>query len=317
MNELQYNHVISENRQMAEDDRRYLKLKSQPEILVKAKKDTYPCDITGSSYVPYDNLVVADYPNKSIKLLNTTYCNIKSVYMLEHEPWGVAYNSENGEVGVTVPREGKIYCFRLKITGEIVLSRTIKVKTQCRGIAFSKECIILTYGHYKLNIPGKIEFIDMHGEVLRSIKKSETGDHLFGYPSHVALSLDNTKLYVSDFRKATVSAINIDGMEANEQSKAFILKCVHILQDPRGITIDGAGNVYVCDYYHGDVSIFNDKLELVHTIDGHGHGIVYPRTIDFDHRHNKLFVGMFYNNFIKIFELGSTKWEYDNKAFIC
>ena len=67
------------------------------------------------------------------------------------------------------------------------------VQGQCRGIARIKDSLVVTYDN-----PVKVEIISMQGRVERTIVSERDGRRLFTLPWYVAVSPDQTIIYISE-----------------------------------------------------------------------------------------------------------------------
>lgn len=136
------------------------------------------------------------------------------------------------------------------------------------GVAWDKKrkrlYVADTHGH-------DIKVFDAQGSYVGHL--GERGDQSgeFNFPTFVAVQGD--ELYVSDTMNARIQVI---GAEHGEFRRSIGTRGMYVgnLVRPKGVALDGEGNVYVVESYHDHLLVFNRKGQFLMAIGGgSGQGI--------------------------------------------
>lgn len=105
---------------------------------------------------------------------------------------------------MTVPDGKEI---RIYETDQLNMCDKLGVGRECHGLHCTGDNIIVTFLK-----PVKVEIIDFAGRVLQSIKHSDsTGHVLFTCPQDIMFNVDNKFIYVSDYKKNSITCMNMTG----------------------------------------------------------------------------------------------------------
>jgi hypothetical protein len=193
-------------------------------IGIKTSKDTLDCNISGMTLLTPDLLIITDYNNKAIKIVDISSKSVQAPHKFDSKPWDVTTVSQN-EVAVTLPFHKTIQFFSVS-RNNLEKKHTLKVDGKCYGISCHKDKMVVSY----LN-PAKIQFILINGTVLQTIQD----ENIFKNPEYITTS-DNC-IYVSDYDMKTVTKLNWQC----EVTGKYV--CT---DSPRGLTISDDGTVFVC-----------------------------------------------------------------------
>ena len=108
------------------------------QVNVKVQSDTFDADITGSAFLPSGQLILCDWSNKKLKLLDENL-QMKECIDVPGQPWDIAVVNQH-QVIVTFP--GQRYLQFIKVTPSLALGHTVDLGMQCRGVTVSRENII-------------------------------------------------------------------------------------------------------------------------------------------------------------------------------
>ncbi|KAL4216739.1 hypothetical protein ACF0H5_024462 [Mactra antiquata] len=214
---------------------RDIKPSKQAEILVRKREDVNKCWITGITEVSEGHLALIDYDNNSIKLCDSVNKKVLSSLLFgktrKDQPWDVTSLSDN-VVAVTFPH-GQLIQF-VSVSNKLnIMNQKIKTGGICQGICYHQDKLLVTYWY-----PGKLEILDMKGEVIKSIT---LGTALPFYPFSSIYSYfvhaNNEYIYVSDKRKNEIIML--------DWSFNVIGRCKDIM-DPRGIVVLKDNSCIVC-----------------------------------------------------------------------
>ncbi|XP_045167057.2 tripartite motif-containing protein 66-like [Mercenaria mercenaria] len=203
---------------------------------VKATNESAVCWITGLARLSSDEILLADYNNQSLKILNVRDNAIISRYQTVGSPWDVSViNTET--IAATLPSEGNILFVNTK--NGLSESHSLKVRNNCRGIDHRNGVIGLAYGH-----PPAVQILNMKGDILHEVKDTS----LLQYPEFIAV-IDDTNIIISDSYKSAAYHLTIDG-------HLQVTKKFERLQSIRGLAVTSNGtDVFCCPKNSGRLSI--------------------------------------------------------------
>jgi hypothetical protein len=166
---------------------RALDLQYSHTVNVKSASDKKECNITGMVMIAPKKLIVADYNNNSIKLIDVENGSI----ILEERMPSKTYEAIKllgNTLAVTSVEEKSIQILSYNDTG-LSLHRHIAVSEACHGLAYCQNKFV--FSSWKV---GKLSILNLDGDVL-NVFGSPT---LFHGPLRVISSNDEKFLYVSD-----------------------------------------------------------------------------------------------------------------------
>ncbi|XP_053405429.1 uncharacterized protein LOC128558954 [Mercenaria mercenaria] len=216
----------------------------------------------------------------------------QTIYMFS-KLWAITKVKDN-KVAVTLPNEGTIRLITFSNSMTVTNSDDIKVKGRCYGISCSNDYLIVsTVSHFFHS--GKVQILDMSGNVLKVLDKDCNNKALFSNPLYLALSPDNETIYVSDWDKNTVTCLTFDG-------KIKAIYKDNQLLGPCQLTTDELGSVYVCGRLSNNVHQLSPLLNKVKILLDGSEELAYPVSVSHCMNKNRLYLGMWSNN-IKVFNL--------------
>ena len=256
------------------------------DVRVKHGDDCNEPNIKGCAVLSRDKLVLVDGDNNSVKLAKLTRGHVVAQLKLSDFIWGITQVSSS-QVAVT---SGQTICF-INVGDQLKLDRKITVNGQCQGIARIGANLVVSYDD-----PVKVEIISLKGKVVQTVVTEDEGGELFTYPWYIAVGKDQQTVYISDPGRNTVTSVDLTGRvnATYEDDK---------LKEPRGLTVDKTGAVYVCDWHSDNVFQLTADLTEGRQLLQKSDGIDYPFSVCYCGAMNRIYVGMYYSSVVKVFQL--------------
>lgn len=204
-------------------------------------------------YIRFYNVVVSDYSNTSMKVVDTRNNQVTDNIDVKRKVWGL---TNIGEGQVAVAAEGGMIMFLLvSNSGSLSVDHEIHVsgRHNCGDIVHNKGRMYVTQADAVLKL-------SMTGRVMSSFSTDSKGNELFQWAWGIAIDPDNETLYVSDQGKHTVTSLTLDG-------KLKVIYKNNDLNKPGAITVDNDGSVYVCSCGTGTVHQLSKDLVKVQILD--------------------------------------------------
>ncbi|KAK3591659.1 hypothetical protein CHS0354_040567 [Potamilus streckersoni] len=198
-------------------------------VKIKGPDDMTPAFI-GVTYLQGDQLILADYNNKRVILLNSSYQYI-ACFTLPDNPRDVCV-VDHQKVCVSLPLQ-KTLQFLCITSGAIKPTRKVQTRYECWGVASA--------GNGKIAVSSSC----INGKCYWSLIKS-TGKEMF-YPfdcqcdlsaTYVTLNSSCTRVYISVWRANSLYCFDMDGRMMYKYSADNLKK-------PFGVATDRDDNVYV------------------------------------------------------------------------
>lgn len=206
--------------------------------------------MTGSTFLPNGDLVVCAFNSRAVIVLDREFKE-KSRLPMPHNVWGAAVFSET-EIIVSLTEKKKLQI--VEIVPTLKLKSSIKVGRKCFDVKTIDSKIFVVCTDDPGN--GEVRVLDMDGNVIKQLGLNKDGTYVFKRPIHMASSLFQDKIYVSEIANDSkkVACMTVDGHGLRYFSYA-------IIKNPRGILLDENGNFLLCS---------NDTIYLVEA-DGNKH----------------------------------------------
>ena len=270
----------------------YKTIKKVKEIDVKVSGDREDCDITGCCFMPGGTMILCDWNNDKIKLLDRSLSLVDSLDPPE-EPWDVAA-VDNSNVIVTMPWKTQLQF--IQVLPSLKLGRTIDVGEMCWGVAVAAGKIFVSCYNDDDEV-GDIRVYDIEGRDMRKrLGISPNGSIMFRRPPNVAASRSGDKVFVSDWFTHTVSCLTGDGKIVYQYRDDD-------LEGPRGLLVDDNDNVIVCGGYSNTVQAITSAGKKHKTLLSSEDGISYPLCVSFRPSDRTLVVGSGLSDKLLIYQM--------------
>lgn len=115
-----------------------------------------------------------------------------------------------------------------------------------------------------------IKVFDDDGRHLDTIGRRGAGKGEFNFPTYLAFS--RGELYVTDSMNSRIQVLSEGGAAVRLQFGERGISIGNLVR-PKGVAVDGEGNIYVVESYYDYLLVFNRRGELLLAIGGSGPGI--------------------------------------------
>ena len=263
-------------------------------INIKVQSDAKDAWITGSAFLPSGELILCDFNNQKLKLLDQNL-KMKENIDLPGQPWDVAPVNQH-KVIVTFPF--KKFLQFIQVTPSLALGHKVDLGMECMGVAGSRESIYISsvdLGECKIGI------YDLTGKqkLMLDPHSYNDGRLLFKQPYYIDVS-NNEKIFVSDVddksSTSTVYCLESNGNIMHSVSDPSFKRC-------RGISVDENENLLVCDWISHKVFLITKDGKEVREFLTEKDGLYEPYTTSFRRSDGTLVVTCRDRNDILVFTL--------------
>ena len=257
-----------------------MKVKSTKEVNIKLPNDNEDPYITGCTFLSKGKVLLCDFYNYSVKLLDSDM-SVKKSLKVSYPPDKVAVVSENEAIINFNETSNLQYIYTHP---DLKLGEKITLQAECYGLQVVND-EIYTVCH-KDSGNDEIWRLDRAGNIMSKIVLTQSSS---GWSCYLGLCLagSSPRVYLTDWSNSRVACFQLDGKMVYQYEDTK-------LRNPNGIYVDSAGNSIVCGYTSHNV--------VVITADGKKHGelltskdISYPYCIDYRPEDNTLIVGCWNN----------------------
>ena len=261
---------------------------------VKLDDDKKNCWVTGIAVTKKGRKLFADYGNDKVKMFSRDMRFLSSL-SVPAQSWFVVITDDQEAVVSTLDCK----LLRLQISAE-----TLSIKQTINLNLLRRE--ITTYGDKFIPVfdtPPSVNMIDMTGKVLWTLSTDKQGQPLFQVPWHVQ-SCDEgetSSVIVSDWGNNTLTSVRTrSGVRGEVVGRRQVE-----WKEPRGITSDSNGNIYVCYSRSGETALVNEDLSEEQIVLSRNDGLDrLPQAIAFDETTHQVVISYSQsNNFIQIYQL--------------
>jgi hypothetical protein len=193
-------------------------------ICIKTSHDRLDCWITAMTLLMPGLLIITDYENRTIQIVDISRKSVLAQQYLDSLPWDVTSVSKN-EIAVTLPDNKTIKFFSVS-RNNLKQKHTLKVDGKCYGISCHKDKMVVSYQY-----PAKVQILFINGTVSQTIQD----ENIFKVPEYITTS--DTCIFVSDYALKTVTKLNWQC----EVTGKYVCK-----DSPSGLTMSDDGTVFVC-----------------------------------------------------------------------
>lgn len=268
-----------------------LKAVQKKEINVKMKHEKRTSCITGIVILSSNSIVVADYNNFSVKLVDTDTDKILSQAVLTSGPWEIAMLPDKNIVATLFDEESIEF---FTTASGLKSIRKIPLYGRCHGVAYFQDKIIVSF-----IAPPSLHFYDIRGTLLKAV---EFGNLKGMY--HISISKVEGNILVSNAETNVVVKVDMDAKIVGTFKHAE-------LETPRGLSANEDGSVFVCSKKKNAVLRVSPDFKHFSVMmkrDDHFKGIKNPCAVVHDAKNSLLYVSCNtsrdkYDNFVKVFQL--------------
>ncbi|XP_060602491.1 E3 ubiquitin-protein ligase TRIM45-like isoform X2 [Ruditapes philippinarum] len=242
---------------------------------------TFPSDkersnVVGMVMVSATEMVIADYDNKNIKMIDVNSGSLLSEETLSSAPRDVIRLPQN-DLAIALPGEKCIQIMSY-IDTSLSLDRRIDVRELCNCVAYCKDKLVVGC-NYNL---GKLVILGLDGKLIQVFDTPG----LFDRPKNIVISRDEKFMYVSDYSRYIASkCIKLDWQGNVVQS--FTDKGY---RGPQGIQELSDGTLLVC--YNGSHKIvrLSSSFKKCEITGLEKINLFFPNAVTYSESNNKLYV---------------------------
>ncbi|KAL4233626.1 hypothetical protein ACF0H5_008308 [Mactra antiquata] len=250
--------------------------------------DDKPCEIISMSALESGDVLLADYMNCRLKLLETTTYRIRDYLALESERPVSVCKSRGLEAAVCLDSR-KVRFVQVSPRGKIILGRVLKMDHVCRGIAIMGDQMYIT------NDGKRVYNYTMDGKLLRTFFKDRFDDDLFSHNREIAASDDATMIHITDKEEGLITLDKMGNLLWTFSNLT--------LHTARGVATDGSGNVFIVDYFSNNVLLVTPNGRYLCEVVPAFKGIKNPLAVYFDKKNCKLLVAANCTNKLQVISL--------------
>ncbi|XP_052219463.1 uncharacterized protein LOC127836865 [Dreissena polymorpha] len=258
-------------------------VKSKSEFIVSISSDTsQTCSIKGICCLPSGQVIVTDYNNKKVKLLDKHY-NVSSHSDVPGNPYDICQITST-EVAVSV---GKEVQFISVSNGQLVNGRKFLLTHDAVGIAYNKGALYVT---------SRIALYQytLFGSLIKKIYEDASGSCAVW---KCAVSPAGDWIYVLNNTQNKVITLAIDGTLISTFEDPE-------LQSPYGVHVTPSGQVLVCGYSSNTViKVDHEGRKKLATLVSNKDGVCGPLSVCFNTNTDQIIVGLNNDNTIYVLEL--------------
>ncbi|XP_053383615.1 uncharacterized protein LOC128549896 [Mercenaria mercenaria] len=246
-------------------------VQSKKSYNVKLNDDVSTCDIWSSCILDSGDILLADYENKKIKLVDCETYRVRNSLKVSTEPQSVCKIS-NVEAAVSLYNNTVQF---VSTKNKLAPTRSLTFGHFCRGIAVMD-------GHLAISYLSKAYIYTMNGQYLKTIEKDRFGSNMFHQIRETCSSDNGRTIHMVDDMKDLVT-IGRDGNVMWQYSSQEI-------KDTWGVCTDGNGNVFVSGAVSRNVTQLGSDGAYLGEVVSKAHDLNCPRAISFHRKQRKLFV---------------------------
>ena len=225
-----------------------LRPKKLDALTIKTADDRKDCKAEGMDVTDHGIFVVSDIKNRKVKVFSPKYRFLSSV-SLPGQPYDVTVLNDRTIVA-TVDQE-KRFIIDITEPASIYVDNSLSFGYFVTGMTtYDGKLVVIRW-----NEPRCVKMISLDGQEIWSTMHDNTGQQLFKSPYSLATTEieGQSTVLVTDWGKETLTFLNTsDGR--------FVKKVDLKGLGPRGLSIDGSGNIYVCCCKTAEIRVWSPDL---------------------------------------------------------
>ena len=234
--------------------------------------------------VPDNKMVLCDFNNNQVKLVDLKSGRLVSSLRLSAQPWDMCA-IPGRKVAVTLPFKDEIQV--ISTQEQLQLTTCLKTRLECKGISYWQDTLIVTFRD------GVVQKMDMRGNVVMEIDNTKAEYELC--PLYVTVDNKGSALYVSDAGEDTITKMDLTIKEvAKIENKA--------IEEPRGMFPLDDHHLLVCSFDSHSVVLVNTETQEVRELIGPDQGIRWPYCVSYSAELGKLYITQV-GNYVKVFDM--------------
>ena len=259
------------------------KAQSRSRVNVKADDDEDTPSITGCTVMTNGDVVLCDFSNEKIKLLNSSSL-LTGNMKLSSLPHDVSVLDPSSVI-VTLPANEKLQV--VQVYPQLKPGRVIQLDEECWGVAVGKDELYVTCRNIIL-ADGEIRVLGLDGKLKRRLGVNQDWSFMFTWPYYITVNSSGEKIFVSDcetfYDTHTVTCMSVDGRVIYTYKDGS-------MRGPVGLLCDSEDNILVCGRWSDNVQVLTDDGKRHCTLLTANDGLKDPYSMAHRESDNTLLVG--------------------------
>ena len=275
------------------------RLQLHRKVNVKMADDKKNPGIAGCVEMPNGYIVLCDFSNRKIKLLDDTL-EMNDSLELPDSPWDASVFDGN-HIVVTFLHKLSQQLQTIQVFPQLKTERVFSDKYYQRGVTVSGDTIYVSC-HVGDPFRGQVRGFDKQGKNKLSLGVMKSGtamfakkSYMFQVPNYIALNNDRAMMCVSDLGDNSVTCITTDG------DVVYKYKAEDMTQ-PQGVCFDDSHKVLVCESDSNCITKIEHHGITADAILTPKDGLKKPYSILFRKSDNTLVVGCMDHNDLLIYK---------------
>jgi len=244
------------------------------------------CNIQDLAIVSPDMLLVSNWDEQCVQLLDCLKGEVVSEVQLQSRPFRICLTDRNTSAVNVGDR--KIQMIKVQ-DKTLTKGRELTVSGIMFGLTSCRNSLVVSY----YNQPW-LEVISMDGKVLRQFDKSEKSQH-FKNPIFMCTTPGGS-VFVSDYGTDTITKVDA-------QLNILQTFTSPLLKEPRGITAVTEDQILVCSSKNHSILLLQPSTNTMSTLLGKDDGIEYPYSLTYCPDQKKVFVAPGKTALIKVYQM--------------
>ncbi|XP_052762617.1 uncharacterized protein LOC128205181 [Mya arenaria] len=261
-------------------------------VNIQMLSDMRDSDIFGCDFFKDGSLVLSDWDNKNVKLLDENF-DIDDYITVDGNPNDVCVLNPD-DIAVTMPIQKTIQFIQVK--PKMALKHTIKTDDSCRGLASHNGRLFVVCGGFKGEKEGKVVVFSLTGDHIRTIERNNSGQRIFACPIAVCVSSDGKLIHVTDGQRGVVTLTQENDVVSVVSDRETKWPC--------GICMDKHDNALICNGQSNTV-IQVSGINKIATVIQKGDKIKKPHSICCDPATMKMVLTVSKSRVIFVYQLKS------------
>lgn len=243
------------------------------DINVRTRSDTHCCNIAGCAALTSNKLLLADYNNEKLKIVDTARKTVLKEKILDSAPFDLAVLPEY-QIAVSLPMKKEI----LIIAADDHMSnvRRFSVKGRCRGLLNHQNNIFVV-----CKDPSKVAIFDLLGNLTRTISLT---NEIFQEPFYIVYNEESRLIFLSTGRIKNDSIVGI-----TLQGEISVIYKQNDVVYPSGLLVLDDGSLLTCCFSNsGTIHHISKDLKRSHSKYSY---IQFPHCICFDLSRDRIYIG--------------------------
>lgn len=183
---------------------------TQQKVITVTKEKEIDSDITAVCQVDGQRLLLADWVNSSLKLVNTMDESVSDVFHLKSRPFDVCRVDAKERFAISVPHAREVRFVTLNDSSVIKSGSPLEIKEICLGIAYyNSELFVLCGGGAIVNEgPGHVRVYILNGTLQRTVIQDSLCRTSIENPRRIRIRPNTNKAFLTDGRR--ILQMNLD-----------------------------------------------------------------------------------------------------------